>query len=116
VRKVDAFLSSLDLDSNTSLNLRFYLALNMSAGVIGNAYCPPNEICAIDIDRDFTEVRLKESYKRMKALYVRYGGDDDAAKGKGMVAALLKSLQKRYSSPKKKRKAPNKARGSGVGL
>jgi hypothetical protein len=108
VRKVDSFLSALDLDSNTSLNLRFYVALDMATGLAGNAHCPPDKISAIDVERDFTEARLKESYKRLRALYMRYGGDDDAAKGKDMVAALLKSLKKRHSPPKKKAKGKKK--------
>jgi hypothetical protein len=69
-----------------------------------NAYCPPGKIIGIDVDRDLTDEVLEASYKRIEKLYKKHGGDDAAAKGKGIVADLNKSLRQRYSPPRNGRK------------
>jgi hypothetical protein len=105
VRKVDDYLALLNLDDKTTLNIRFYVALDLASTCAKNAHCPPGKIQAIDVERDFSEALMQSSYKRIRALYNRHGKDDDAAKGKKMAAGLVSSLKLRHSPSNKSRKA-----------
>lgn len=105
VRKVESYLSEISADRKTALNVRFYMALDLAAGAVKNAYCPPGKIIGIDVERDLTEAVLGASYKRILKLYEKFGGDDSAAKGKDFIAVLNKSLTQRYSPPRKGRRA-----------
>jgi hypothetical protein len=104
VRKVNNYLEQLGVDSKTSLDLRFYMALDLAAGVVKNAYCPPDEVRGVDVERDFTDSLMGASFKRIHRLYKRHGGDDAAAKGKEIIASLTKFLLREYSPPRRKRK------------
>ncbi len=105
LRRVDAYLGTLSLDEKTSLNLKFFIALDAAAEAIKNAHTPPQMIVRIDVDRDLTDTFLRDSYKRVRRLYRDHGRDDAAAKGpKAMVKGLLTSLKMRHS-PSNKSKA-----------
>ena len=106
-RKIDAFLASFE--SNVALNIRFYMALDLTAGVIGNPHvCPPGDVLEIDVDSDFTDELMASSARRIKRLLRQVGGtQDDAAKSKEMLAAITRSIAVRLAG---KAKAKRKAR------
>jgi AIPR protein len=108
VRKVDSYLASLSLDNNTILNLRFYIALDMTAQVTASAYCPIGSILVINVERDFTDKLMKESYQRIHRLYKAHGGNDEAAKGKAMIGKLTSDLIMRHSPPRKRKTTKRK--------
>src|SRR6185436_10926429 len=102
VRKIETYLSQLNIDDRTSLNILFYMALDLSARIAKNAYCPPGVIIAIDVERDLTVLALNKSRKRIMSLYKKHGEDDTAAKAKFIVKDLVDALKRDVSPPKKK--------------
>jgi hypothetical protein len=106
VRRVDAFLgqSKLKLDAEDRRNIRFYLTKYMACDAIRNAYCPPMSIAAMDADA-ITEDSLMLRFKRVRRLYRRHGGNDDAGRSPKLSAALNKLLVTEFSPPKKRKSA-----------
>jgi hypothetical protein len=103
LRKVDYYLAELDISESTRKDLRCYMALDVAAHIISNAYCPPNMIASANVDRDITKDLLDSSYKRIRKIYEGRGGNDDAAKNKGMTEDLTELLKNELSASKKQR-------------
>ena len=93
VRRIDAFLSQpkLKLEAEDRRNIRFYLAKYMACDAIRNAYCPPASIAAMSVYA-ITEDSLMLRFKRVRRLYRRHGGNDDAGRSPELSAALNKLL------------------------
>jgi hypothetical protein len=118
VRKVKDYLRGIaDINDKTSLNLRYYLALDVTVRVIKNAHCPPMLVAEMDVERDLTPELLKVSYKRVRRFYLANGGNDDTARGNKMRKNLVASLKAEFSpSNKSKKKAPNSHEEKQIGI
>ena len=57
-------------------------------------------IMKLDVKNDLPDALINNSYKRVMRLYKKHGEDDDAARGKELVADLQKALVAKYSPPK----------------
>ena len=99
VRRVDQFLETpnLRLSAEAKKNIRFYLAKYAACAAIGNAHCPAVEISKMDVDA-IADESLRAHLRVVRAIYRRYGGDDDAGRSPKMSAALKKTLSKTFSA------------------
>jgi hypothetical protein len=106
VRRVDKFLGQrqLKLNNEDRRNIRFYLAKYAASEAVKNAYCPPAEIAKIKVDL-IAEDTLLRQFRRVRRLYKRHGGNDDAGRSPLLSAALNKLLIKDLSPPSKQRRS-----------
>lgn len=106
VRRVDKFLGKpqMRLTTEDKRNVRFYLAKYMACEAIKCAYCAPAAIANMKID-GITEDSLLHRFKRIRRLYRRHGGNDDAGRSPAMSAALTRLLVKEFSPPNQRRKS-----------
>lgn len=104
VRRVDRFLGQLQLklDAEDKRNIRCYLAKYMACDATKSAYCPPGKIAEIDVD-EISDASLTDRFKRVRGLYRRHGGNDDAGGSPELSAALNRLLVKEFSPPKKRK-------------
>jgi len=106
VRRVDAFLgkASYKLTNEDKRNIRFYLARYVACSIVRNAHCPPSEIAKIDLDKISDDLILP-FFKRVKSLYRRHGGNDEAAKSPKLGRAFDRIMINTFSPPHSRRKA-----------
>jgi hypothetical protein len=106
VRRVDKFLArrQLRLNAEDKRNIRFYLAKYVACEAAKSAYCPPSEVAKLDVDL-ISDDSMTEPFKRVRRLYRRHGGNDDAGRSPLLSAALNKMLIKEFSPPKKRTKS-----------
>jgi hypothetical protein len=104
LRRVDEFLEQRVEDNEERRNVRFYVVRYASCAVTKNAYCPPVLLLKANIE-SITDSVLEAGLRAVKKIYKKRGEDDDAAKGKEMLAELDGLLVKKFSPPHKNKKA-----------
>jgi hypothetical protein len=105
VRRIDAFLSvtKIPLTNEDKRNIRFYLARHIACVVTKNAYCPPVDVANIDA-HSITDDMIEKCLKRVRRLYRRHGGNDEAGKSKELALAHNRILIRELSPPNRKRR------------
>ena len=100
LRRVDAFIANLKLEAIEQRNVRFYLIRYAACSLTGNAYSPPGFMKDKYVD-DLSDEELSKGLDIVRTVYMRHGGDDDAAKGKLMNADFDRVLITKFSPPHK---------------
>jgi hypothetical protein len=91
----------LRLNAEDKRNIRFYLAKYIACEATKSADCPPSEVAKMDVDL-ISDDSIMEPFKRVRRLYRRHGGNDDAGRSPFLSAALNKMLIKEFSTPKQR--------------
>lgn len=99
MRRVDRYLDGLNLGSNTTLNIRFYVGLSSAIAGIRNAHCPPDKLIGLNVESDLTDDLIERQVRRVRRIYRQLGANDEAAKNKAMTAELLRLSINQYSPP-----------------
>jgi hypothetical protein len=107
LRRVDEFLEQRVEDNEERRNVRFYVARYASCSVTKNAYCPPDLLLKAKSE-SISDSVLEAGLRAVKMIYKKRGQDDEAAKGKEMVADLDGLLVKTFSPHNKKKQHSNK--------
>jgi hypothetical protein len=114
-RRVTAFLAvkDLDLDIGHQRNLKFYLAMYVTAAATKNAHVPPDSLPTIDIAK-LDDDLIADCYRRIWKKYQELGekfatnGErdyDSLAKGPHLLRAISTELKRRFTPRKKTRAA-----------
>jgi hypothetical protein len=91
VRRTERFLleKSTEIDYGDRNNLKFYLAMLAALKICGKDSIGMAELATITAE-SIESVDLEDDYRRLKRIYDKLGSSDSAAKGKELLAELLR--------------------------
>lgn len=101
MRRVEEFLKSSEsgLVTKDRNNLRFYVAMHVVAALAGRSSVGWDFVAKLDVTK-LNGKQIIESLTIVKAAYDRLGGNDQVAKGPGLLKAVRASLENaHYSEP-----------------
>jgi len=102
-KKVDSFLRENEANRGSRHNLLFYTMMVVTCMALKTAKPRSARITTLDTGKLITEDLLRKSWLLTKSEYHKQGGNDKAAKGTEMLAALKKQLKEKFGRKTKKK-------------
>lgn len=100
VNTIEEFLANPDLElvSTEQNNLEFHLAMYVACIISKSTLMPPDRISKMVIPKQSDKV-ISDSFKAVKKIYTRLGGDDTVSKGPEFVTKLKQEISKAVNGP-----------------
>lgn len=104
VKRVDALLDSMtELEASYKLNVRYYVAARLVWDITESHSPAAKSVAEIDMD-GVGEKELGAAYKAVVRPFDKLGGNDSAAKGTGLLKAILVGPKRRLVAASKRSK------------
>jgi hypothetical protein len=97
MKRIDSYLDGTHVSRGTKLNLVFYLSMYATCAVLHSVKPTRIRIASLDLAL-LTDSLLAECYTWLEDKFTQFGGDDKAAKGSSLTAALKQRVIEQYGT------------------